>query len=126
MPKNLKRNLLVIAGLSSAIIGVIGIVVPVLPTTPFLLLAAFCFVRSSDRLNRWLLSNRILGEYVRNYVENRGMPLKLKILTIILLWISIGLSVTLGVHHIALRSLLILVALGVTTHILLMKTIKRK
>jgi uncharacterized membrane protein YbaN (DUF454 family) len=126
MSKNLKRNLLVIAGLSSVIIGVIGIVVPVLPTTPFLLLAAFCFVRSSDRLNRWLLSNRILGEYVRNYVENRGMPLKLKILTIILLWISIGLSVTLGVHHIALRSLLILVALGVTTHILLMKTIKRK
>ena len=126
MPKNLKRNLLVIAGVLSVIIGVIGIIVPVLPTTPFLLLAAFCFVRSSDRLNRWLLSNRILGEYVRNYVENRGMPLKLKILTIILLWISIALSVTLGVHHIVLRSLLILVALGVTTHILLMKTIKRK
>jgi uncharacterized membrane protein YbaN (DUF454 family) len=124
MDRNLKRRLLVVAGVASVVVGVVGIFVPVLPTTPFLLLAAFCFVRSSERLNHWLLHNRILGEYVRNYIEKRGMPLRLKIATILLLWVSISLSITFGVHHIALRSLLVLVAIGVTTHILLIKTTK--
>jgi len=126
MSHTFKKRLLIAAGLASVAVGVIGIFVPVLPTTPFLLLAAFCFMRSSDRLSKWLLNNRIVGEYVRNYVEKRGMPLRLKIATISLLWISIGLSVALGVHHIALRSLLVFIAIGVTTHILLIKTQKRE
>jgi uncharacterized membrane protein YbaN (DUF454 family) len=126
MSEKLKKWLLTAGGLASVAVGIIGIFVPILPTTPFLLLAAFCFVRSSDRLNNWLLNNRILGEYVRNYIEKRGMPLRLKITTILLLWASIGLSVTLGVHHIALRILLVCIAIAVTAHILLIKTIKRE
>jgi uncharacterized membrane protein YbaN (DUF454 family) len=124
MGKNFKRRLLVVAGVASVILGVVGIFVPVLPTTPFLLLAAFCFVRSSARLNRWLLSNQILGEYVRNYIEKRGMTFRLKIITLLLLWTSIGLSIAFGVQHILLRTLLFLVAIGVTAHILLIKTIR--
>jgi uncharacterized membrane protein YbaN (DUF454 family) len=126
MQINTKRKLLLIGGVASVVVGIIGIFVPVLPTTPFLLLAAFCFIRSSDRLYGWLLNNRFLGEYVRNYIEKRGMPLRLKIATILLLWISIGLSITLGVHHIALRLLLACIAIGVTIHILLIKTTKRE
>jgi uncharacterized membrane protein YbaN (DUF454 family) len=126
MQINTKRKLLLIGGVASVVVGIIGIFVPVLPTTPFLLLAAFCFIRSSDRLYGWLLNNRFLGEYVRNYIEKRGMPLRLKIATILLLWISIGLSITLGVHHIALRLLLAFIAIGVTIHILLIKTTKRE
>ena len=102
-------------------IGIIGIFVPILPTTPFLLLAAFCYARSSNRFYRWLVNNRLFGAYIKNYIEGRGMPLKIKALTIILLWISIGVTLTFGVQNTAIRVALILIALGVTVHISMIK-----
>ncbi|MBD3348182.1 MAG: DUF454 family protein, partial [Candidatus Eisenbacteria bacterium] len=66
------RYLLVSAGLICVGLGVIGVFVPLLPTTPFLLLAAACFIRSSERLHHWLLSNRYVGDHVRNYMEHRA------------------------------------------------------
>jgi len=103
-------------------LGIAGIFIPILPTTPFLLLAAYCYTRSSNRLYHWLLRNRLFGAYVKSYIEGRGMPLRFKILTILLLWTSIGLTVAFSVQHIALRTVLILVAVGVTLHISLIKT----
>jgi len=126
MRKTVIRALLVAAGTLSVGIGILGIFIPILPTTPFLLLAAVCYMRSSNRLHRWLLNNRIFGAYVKDYVEGRGMPLRVKIFTILLLWITIGLTVILGVQHIALRIGLILTAIGVTLHISLIKTKKVK
>ncbi len=82
----LKRYFFIAAGTVSVCFGVIGIVVPVLPTTPFLLLGAACYLRSSKPLHDRLLGNRFLGSYIRNYVEGRGIPLKMKIWTLILLW----------------------------------------
>jgi len=76
MPEKLKRKLLIIAGTISTAIGIIGIFVPILPTTPFLLLAAACYLRSSPRFYHWLVNNRFFGIYVRNYLQGRGMPLK--------------------------------------------------
>ena len=119
-----KRRLLIGAGTLSTGLGIIGIFVPILPTTPFLLLAAACYMRSSERFYRWLISNRIFGAYVRNYIEGRGIPIKIKILTILLLWLTIGLTVTFGVQNMVIRIVLICVAIGVTTHIILIK--KRK
>ena len=74
----LRRALLIIVGLLSVAVGVVGIFVPLLPTTVFLLLAAACFVRSSDRLYRRLITNRVFGSYIRNYREHRAMPLGAK------------------------------------------------
>jgi uncharacterized membrane protein YbaN (DUF454 family) len=119
-----KRRLLIGAGTLCTGLGIIGVFVPILPTTPFLLLAAACYMRSSERFYQWLINNRIFGAYVRNYIEGRGMPVKIKIFTILLLWLAIGLTITFGVQNIVIRIVLICVAIGVTTHIVLIK--KRK
>jgi methylthioribose-1-phosphate isomerase len=75
-------------------LGVIGIFLPVLPTTPFLLLAAACFVRSSKSFYLWLIHHRQLGPWIRDYLEGQGIPLKAKVYSIALMWLSIGLSNT--------------------------------
>lgn len=118
MSHKLSRQLLIVAGTVFAAIGIVGIFIPILPTTPFLLLAAACYMRSSERFYRWLLNNRLFGAYIRNYIEGRGMPLKIKIITILLLWTTIGLSASFATQSLALRIALILVAIGVTTHII--------
>ena len=102
-------------------VGIIGIFIPILPTTPFLLLAAACYMRSSERFYQWLTNNRIFGAYVRNYIEGRGMPVRIKIFTIVLLWLAIGLSIAFGVQNTTIRVVLICVAIGVTIHIYLIK-----
>jgi uncharacterized membrane protein YbaN (DUF454 family) len=119
-----KRRLLIGAGTLCTGLGIIGIFVPILPTTPFLLLAAACYMRSSERFYQWLINNRIFGAYVRNYIEGRGMPIRIKIFTILLLWLTIGLSITFGVQNIVIRIVLICIAIGVTVHIVLIR--KRK
>jgi uncharacterized membrane protein YbaN (DUF454 family) len=124
MRPTVKRKLLIGAGTLSTGLGIIGIFVPILPTTPFLLLAAACYMRSSERFYQWLIGNRIFGAYVKNYIEGRGMPARIKVLTILLLWLTIGLTVTFGVQNTIVRVVLICVAIGVTTHIILIK--KRK
>ena len=116
-----KKRLLVVAGTLCTGLGIIGIVVPILPTTPFLLLAAACYIRSSERFYQWLINNRIFGAYIRNYIEGRGLPIKIKVLTILLLWLTIGLTIIFALDNIIIRIVLICVATGVTTHIVLIK-----
>ena len=86
------RPLLVAAGSVSVALGIAGIFLPLLPTTPFLLLAAACYVRSSPRLYRWLMNHRWTGDYIRDYREKRGLPLRTKILTVLILWATVGWS----------------------------------
>lgn len=81
-------------------------------------------MRSSERFYHWLINNRIFGAYVRNYIEGRGMPIKIKIFTILLLWLTIGLTITFGIQNIVIRIILICIAIGVTAHIVLIR--KRK
>src|SRR5512137_972615 len=80
------RWFLIISGLIAVGVGTVGIFVPLLPTTPFYLLAAACFFRSSDRLYNWLIGNRWCGPYIRNYREHRAIPRHAKIIALILLW----------------------------------------
>ena len=86
------RYVLLAIGWLSVALGVIGIFLPVLPTTPFLLLAAACFMRSSKRFYLWLVNHRQLGPWIIDYLEGQGIPLKGKVYAISLMWLSIGLS----------------------------------
>jgi uncharacterized membrane protein YbaN (DUF454 family) len=121
MQTTAKRRLLLAAGTLCTGLGIIGIFVPILPTTPFLLLAAACYMRSSERFYRWLTNNRVFGAYVRNYIEGRGMPLRIKVFTILLLWLAIGLSIAFAVQSLVIRIILVSIAVGVTVHIVLIK-----
>lgn len=114
--------MLIAAGAVSVALGVVGIVVPVLPTTPFLLLAAFCFARSSDRFYQWLVTNRWFGEYIRNYREGRGMPRREKIVALTAMWLTIGLAAAFSVSAWWGRLLLLGIATGVTIHLVRLKT----
>jgi uncharacterized protein len=122
----LQKRLFVIAGTVSIGIGVIGIIVPVLPTTPFLLLAAICYMRGSQRLYNALLCNRFIGNYIRNYVEGKGMSLKMKIWTLSLLWIAIVCTAVLATDGLIIRIILTVVLIGVTIHILKVRTLKKE
>jgi hypothetical protein len=118
----LARTALVACGTICVVLGVVGVFLPVLPTTPFLLLAAVCYARSSERLYHWLLNNRCFGEYIRNYREGRGLPLRLKILTILTLWLVIGFTALMVVSAVWIRIVLFLIMTGVTAHLVMIKT----
>jgi len=124
MSKKLKRQLLLAAGTLSLAIGIVGIFVPILPTTPFLLLAAGCYLRSSQRFYNWLMGNRFFGNYIRNYIEGRGIPVKVKLFIIILLWVTISISIWLVAKPLV-TIILLIVAVGVTLHIIFIR-VKRK
>lgn len=124
-PNRLVRVGLMISGTLFLGLGLLGLVLPILPTTPFLLLAAFCYSRSSKRLNDWLMSNRLFGSYLKNYKEGRGMPVKAKLFTISFLWVTITFSTFTVVTILAVQILLILVAVGVTVHLLKIKNLKQ-
>ena len=102
-------------------ISIVGIFIPVLPTTPLLLLAAALYAKSSRRFYNWLINNRILGRYIKDYREGKGIPLKVKIITISILWITIGYSAIFAIDILWVRILLVLIAVGVTIHIASMK-----
>jgi uncharacterized protein len=114
----IKRIFLLSVGSLSAALGFLGIFLPLLPTTPFLLLAAFCYARSSERAYTWLRTNRWFGEYLRNYQEGRGLSRGHKISAISLLWTSIGSTVVWVVSSWWLALMLIGIALGVTVHVI--------
>ena len=122
--KRLTRTLLVIAGTLCVALGVLGMFLPLLPTTPFLLLAAICYARSSERFYRWLMTNRWCGEYIRNYREGRGIPRKQKVLTIVLLWVTIGYTAWLVASLWWVRLVLLAIAVGVTIHLIRIRTFK--
>lgn len=116
--------MLIAVGSISVALGVIGAFVPILPTTPFLLLAAACYARSSERLHRWLFTNRLFGRYLRDYTEGKGLPLLHKTFTLLLLWLAIGWSVfhVLPDHLGWVKCLLWAIAVAVTIHVLRIRT----
>ena len=115
-----KRVLIIACGTASVGVGVVGALVPLLPTTPFLLLAAYLFARSSERLYEWLLGNRLVGGYLRRYYEGRCMSGRHKVVTLALLWIALGLSALLAVDAWWVRGILGGVGVAVSLHILML------
>nr|WP_314580389.1 YbaN family protein [uncultured Pseudomonas sp.] len=118
------RYLLQGVGWLSVVLGVIGIFLPVLPTTPFLLLAAACFARSSPRFYHWLVDHPRLGPWIRGYLDGDGIPLKGKVYAIGLMWLSIGFSCWL-VPMAWARGLMVVSAVLVSVYILRQKTLRR-
>ena len=118
------KALYILFGTLSLILGIIGIFLPLLPTTPFLLLTAALYVRSSPRLYNWLLHQKYLGNYIRNFRENKAIPLRAKIVSVSLIWITILNCVFFIVPYWSLKILLLLIAAGTSYHILSFKTLK--
>ena len=108
-------------GILSVILGVIGALLPIVPTTPFLLVASYFFTRSSKRLNDLLYKNRYLGPYLQSISSGNGMPLVAKIYTISLLWFFMLVSIFM-IDFIAIKITLFVIASGVTIYVSSLKT----
>lgn len=118
---DVRKAVLIFTGTVCVGLGVLGIFLPLLPTTVFLLLAAYCYSRSSERFHTWLVNNRFLGSYIKNYRTGRGMAVRQKVTTLLILWASIGFSIWMvGGFWVGL--LLAAIAIAITVHILWIKT----
>lgn len=118
---DIRKALLIFAGTLCVGLGVLGMFLPLMPTTVFLLLAAYCYSHSSEKFHNWLLSNRWLGSYIKNYKGGKGISVRQKVSTIIMLWLSIGFSMWM-VGGFWINLLLAAIALGVTVHLVMIKT----
>lgn len=122
---SLKKIVLFIFGILSLVLGIIGIFLPLLPTTPFLLLSAYCFLRSSKKSYDWLINHKVFGEPIRNYMEHKSIKKNTKIGALVFLWVSLFVSI-IFIDILFVRLILVTVGIGVTIHILSMKTLKNK
>ncbi len=121
------RALLMVSGTIALILGAIGIFLPILPTTPFLLLAAACYLRSSERMHKWLLRNRWFGEYIKNYQAGRGIPMKSKIIALTTLWLAILYSTFFVIDEVFIAQIvLLIIAAGVSVHLIRLPTFRKK
>lgn len=117
-----RKYMLILLGSISLVLGVIGIFLPVLPTTSFLLLSSYCYLKSSPKLYSWLIHHRIFGRYIYNYLTYKAIPKRTKIFTVTFLWATLLLSMSL-VSSIYLRLFLAAVGIGVSIHVLTLKTL---
>lgn len=122
--KRLRRALLIVSGTLCVVLGILGMFLPLLPSTPFLLVAAICYARSSQRSYNWLMTNRWCGAYIRNYREGRGITLKHKVLTISLLWLTMGYTAWFALSLWWMKLILFGIAIGVTVHLMRIKTLR--
>lgn len=120
----LVRWSLIISGVFLVIIGIIGVFLPLLPTTIFFILAAWCFARSSERFYLWIHNNKFFGKYLSSYKSGNGMTLKSKIFSLSFLWLGILTSAVFLTQNLYIRILLMLIAVGVTWHLAAIKTAK--
>lgn len=114
-----------VTGTISLVLGIIGIFVPLLPTTPFLLLSAAFYFRGSPRLYRWLIQQKQLGPYIKNFREYRAIPLRAKIISLSLIWITLSYCIFQIAPYLWLKIILLAIAIGTTWHILSYKTLKK-
>lgn len=118
-----RKILLITGGIACIVIGTIGIFIPILPTTIFYILAAAAFSKSSNRLYHWIMHHPVIGRMIRNYRTYHAIPIRVKIISISFLWLTIGTSAVFAVHNWWIRGLLALIAVGVTWHLLSLKTL---
>ena len=115
----------IVLGSVSLGLGVAGIFLPLLPTTPFLLLTAALYCKGSPKLYNWLINHKCLGTYIRNFRENKAIPIRVKIISVSLVWITILYCIFAVVEPLWLKILLSCIAIGVSYHILSFKTLKQ-
>ena len=120
--RHIFRYILVAVGTLSCVLGIIGIFVPVLPTTPFLLLSAALYFRSSPKLYRLLLNHRTLGPYIKNFREHKSIPLRVKIISVSRVWISLLHCAFLFSSDWVISASFIVLAVLITVYLLHFKT----
>lgn len=125
MPLKIKKILLIGCGTLFLIIGTIGIFLPLLPTTPFLLLSATCYIKSSKRLYNWLIHHEIFGIYIYNYITHKAIGFHAKLFSITLLWITLTIS-TIIVSTTYVTIILCIIGLAVSTHLIKLKTLSKE
>ena len=118
------RWLWIILGVLSLGLGILGIFLPVLPTTPLLLLASALFLRSHKGLYDWLMNHPQLGPYIRNFMIHKSIPLKIKIISVTMVWLTLLNCAIFVAEHWAFRLFFILLAAAITAHILSYKTLR--
>lgn len=121
--QKLKQTLWISGGILCVVLGTLGIFLPVLPTTVFFLLAAAAFAHSSDRLYKWIMNHRVFGRFIYNYRQYHAILVQTKVVSVSFLWLTIGASAIFAVDQWWLRGLLAVIAIGVTWHILALKTL---
>jgi len=119
------RILLMTAGTVCVGLGAVGMVLPILPSTPFLLLAAACYCRSSDKLYNWLITNKHFGALIKNYREGKGLTVKTKITAVTVLWTTILVSTVFFVNLLVAQIAMIFVAVAVSTYLLRLPTFRK-
>ena len=122
----MKKILLITAGNLSLSLGIAGIFLPILPTTPFLLLSAACYVKSSKKLYLWLINHKILGLYIRYYILYKAISLRAKVISVSALWVVMLSTIIFFVNPIWLRILLFCIAIGVTVYLVHFKTLTKE
>ncbi len=120
-----KRCLLVIAGTISLALGFLGIFLPLLPTTPFILLSCYCYMKSSERLYNWIVNHRVFGEYIYNYLTYRAIRQQARIGALLFLWVTLLISIF-SISNVHVKILLFAVGIGVTIHLFALKTMKEE
>lgn len=120
--KNIKKYLLIIVGSLTLILGTIGIFIPILPTTPFLLVCAYCYIRSSKSLYDWLINHKVFGKYVYSYLVHKAIKKSSKIIAITLIWASLSFTIYL-LQNIYLAFMLIFIGGAVSIYLLSLKTL---
>jgi uncharacterized membrane protein YbaN (DUF454 family) len=122
----LKKYFLIAFGIVCVALGVAGIFLPLLPTTPFFLLAAACFFRSSKSLYAWLIHHQFFGKRIQYYRVYKAISLRSKLFSLALLWVTIGYSAFFVVKIFWLKIVLFLIAVGVSLHLLTFRTLTQK
>ena len=118
------KILLAILGSVSLALGIMGVFLPVLPTTPFLLLSAALYMRSSHRLYEWLMSHKHLGPYIKNFREHKALPLRVKVVSVTMVWATLLYCAIFVAKEWWMSAVFVAIAIGVTVHIISFKTLK--
>jgi len=122
----LKNHLFIALGFISLALAVVGVFIPLLPTTPFLLLSAALFFRGSKKLYQWLTTHKVFGEFIRNFREHKAIPLPTKFFSVVTLWVVMLITAVWFLESWLWRGVLAGIGIAVTIHILHYKTLNRE
>lgn len=120
----MKKVILMTLGSISLVLGFIGVFLPVIPTTPFVLVSLACFMNTSEKMHHFVMTNKHLGPYARAYANGEGIPKRAKLKAVFLIWITIGFSVIFVLDKLPLRLMLLIIATIVSTYIFTRPTVE--
>ncbi len=121
----MKKIVLIVIGHISLALGIAGIFLPLLPTTPFLLLTSICFYHGSPTLYNWIMNHKIFGTYIRYFKEDKAIPLRAKVLAILLMWTPMSYYIFFTKMKIVVKCFLSLIALSVSIYLLRIRTLEK-